>query len=111
MNLRQIYKSHCHTPVLRPFVRFGKALTRYYENRNYDHRSNGELRVCGRINIVSKALLHDFYGLLGGYGYTIGKVYPNAVSFSEYDYEMEDFIGPNFIAVRSGEKELIGRLK
>jgi len=259
MIFRQLYKRNCHSSIFRPFVRFGKSLNRFYENRNYDHETNGEQRVLqvlskfdceviidvganvgawtivaqrelpnarffcfepvsetysilkkietssictynlalgprcektrlnyypkghalssiyrfelhseepqeaavemitgdefmrkngieaidflkidtegfdlqvlkgfenhlrtgsvkviqfeyGLINIVSRSLLYDFYSYLGSCGYRIGKIYPKSVDFAEYNYEMEDFVGPNFIAVRSDNKNLIGQL-
>jgi len=32
-------------------------------------------------------------------GYTIGKLYANYIDFREYEQPMEDFLGPNYIAV------------
>lgn len=61
----------------------------------------------GRINIDTHFLLKDFYDLLGGYGYRIGKIYPHYVDFREYRHEHEDFLGPNYLAVhRTCEREL-----
>ncbi len=65
----------------------------------------------GRINIVSKALLHDFHEYLGGYGYQVGKIYPKSVSFKKYDFSMEDFIGPNFLAIPEKNLSLIEALR
>ncbi len=260
MSLKQIYKRNCRSPLLRPFISLGKSLNRYYENLNYDHRSNGEertLRVLsqfpvsqvfdvganqgswvsvakqifpnakftcfepvpqvysllkaheepnrivainsalgssnsvatfhhfedghalssfyefkdhkekatvtevqvkrgddfmaeqridridilkidteghdlevlkgfesalrehrigaiqfeyGKINIVSRALLRDFYELLIANSYVIGKIYPKRVVFSDYRFEMEDFIGPNFLAVPAKNLALIAAL-
>ncbi len=260
MSLRHFWKRNCHAPVLRQVVRLGRSLYRFYENRNYDHESNGEYRVLrilsarpcatvfdvganvgqwttlasplfprarffcfepapaafqqlrrlevpgrihtlqlglsehagrapfhlyeqghalsslhsypfhaerplateitlitgdevmaaqgigrvdllkidaeghdlhvlkgfagalrggnvgaiqfeyGRINIVSKALLYDFDQFLGSVGYRIGKIYPKSVEFRDYAFEMEDFIGPNFLAVPRSEPDLIRAL-
>lgn len=53
----------------------------------------------GKINIVSKSLLYDFYQFLDGLGYEIGKIYPQTIEFKSYLFKMEDFIGPNYVAV------------
>jgi FkbM family methyltransferase len=69
----------------------------------------------GTGSIVTKFMLRDFYLYLEPKGYTIGKIYPNYVEFREYEFEHEDFYGPNYLAVRSGRPDLlellgIGRL-
>lgn len=65
----------------------------------------------GYINITSKKLLLDFYQLMNKYGYITGKVFPKSVEFRKYEFKHEDFIGPNFVAVRKDDKELIDLLK
>jgi FkbM family methyltransferase len=64
----------------------------------------------GYINITTKKLLIDYYTFFETYGYTIGKVFPKYVEFRKYDFKFEDFIGPNFIAVKNTEIELISML-
>jgi FkbM family methyltransferase len=54
----------------------------------------------GRANILSKFLLRDWYELLTPLGYKIGKLYPTYVDYKPYDLRDEDFIGPNYVAVR-----------
>lgn len=61
----------------------------------------------GYINITTRRLLLDFYNLLGDYGYAIGKLFPKTVEFRTYSFKHEDFIGPNFAAVRKEDEELI----
>jgi FkbM family methyltransferase len=65
----------------------------------------------GYINITTKKLLIDYYSLLESHQYIIGKIFPKSVEFRKYDYKYEDFIGPNFIAVRKNDKELIESLQ
>jgi len=57
-------------------------------------------------NIVSKFLLHDAYAFFRGFGYRVGKSYPNYVDFRDYNYRHEDFSGPNMIAIRNDDNEL-----
>lgn len=67
----------------------------------------------GYINITTKHLLLDFYQLLEGYGYQVGKLFPKSVEFRPYAFKYEDFIGPNFVAVSGGRPDLqaaFGRL-
>lgn len=54
----------------------------------------------GMVAVDTGFLLKDFYEMLEGYGYVVGKIYPTYVDFRSYHRSMEDFIGPNFLAVR-----------
>ncbi len=65
----------------------------------------------GYLNITTKILLGDFYKFLEKHGYILGKLYPKEVEFREYSFKHEDFIGPNFIAVRKSDTELIALLR
>jgi FkbM family methyltransferase len=65
----------------------------------------------GYINITTKKLLIDFYNLFKDYGYIVGKIFPEKVDFRDYEFKFEDFIGPNFIAVKKDETGLIESLK
>jgi FkbM family methyltransferase len=58
-----------------------------------------------------RRLLKDYYGLLGGYGYKIGKIYSKYVDFRPYDSGQERTAGPNYIAIPAGKEELMGRLQ
>ena len=61
----------------------------------------------GYINITTKKLLIDFYHFFEAHDYVIGKIFPKRVEFRAYKYKYEDFLGPNFIAVKKSETELI----
>lgn len=66
----------------------------------------------GQANIVTRFLLRDFHLLLESHGYSVGKLFPARVDFRSYRFEHEDFIGPNFVAVRAAPdsvKELLTR--
>lgn len=58
----------------------------------------------GRVNILTHFLLRDFYELFQGYGYAVGKIYPDYVEFRDYDLGDEDFLGPNYLACRTGDE-------
>ncbi len=75
---------------------------------------SGKIRAIqfeyGYINIVTKKLLLDFYNFFEEYGYIVGKIFPKTVEFRKYNHKHEDFIGPNFIAVKKDDQELIDLL-
>ncbi|SCX79220.1 FkbM family methyltransferase [Thiohalorhabdus denitrificans] len=63
------------------------------------------------LNIYSRFLLKDFYGLLSAKGYSVGKLYPYGVAFKKYTPSDEDFKGPNYVAVHESRPETIKRLQ
>ena len=72
---------------------------------------NGRIRFVqfeyGRVNILTHFLLRDFYQLFRGYGYAVGKIYPDYVEFRDYDLRDEDFLGPNYLACRVEDEALV----
>ena len=79
-----------------------------------DTLKNRDIKVIqfeyGYINIISKFLLYDFYQFFDELGYTIGKIYPKRVEFKEYNLKDENFFGPNYVAVKSSETDIIESL-
>jgi FkbM family methyltransferase len=73
--------------------------------------SSGKIRLIqfeyGYINITTKNLLIDYYRLFEEHGYIVGKLFPKVVEFRPYETKYEDFLGPNFIAVRKTDTEMI----
>ena len=55
----------------------------------------------GRVNILTRFLLKDFYELFSQHDYVVGKIYPDYVDFRGYDLSQEDFLGPNYLACRA----------
>ena len=62
------------------------------------------------FNISSHDLLIDFYNYLRKMGFVIGKIFPKYVNFFEYHFNMENFHGSNFVAVRENETKIIKAL-
>ncbi len=80
-----------------------------------EHINKGKIKAIqfeyGYINISTKQLLVDYYNYFESKGYVLGKIFPKTVEFRKYEFKHEDFLGPNFIAVKSTETELINILK
>ncbi len=98
--MKNLIKTHCRASWIGVFAKFGKQKKIAVIQFEY-----------GKINIISHALLRDFYVLLKSYGYEVGKIYPKSVDFSDYNLDKEDFIGPNFIAVLKEKLQLITALR
>lgn len=64
----------------------------------------------GKVAILTHFLLKDFYELLEGKGYVVGKIFPDHVDFRPYKLEDEDFLGPNYLAVRRERADVIQAL-
>ena len=65
----------------------------------------------GRTSILTKFLLRDFHEFFEERGYAVGKIFPNYVDFRPYSIDHEDFIGPNFLAVRRERRDWIDLLQ
>jgi len=59
-----------------------------------------------KLNTETRFLLEDFYQLLEGYGFAIGKMYPRYVDFRKYDYFHELDWGSNYLAVHRSREDL-----
>ncbi len=64
----------------------------------------------GYVNIPPKSLLKDIVDFLTVHGYAVGKMFPTYVDFRPYELRDEDFLGPNYCAVRQNRPELIALL-
>jgi FkbM family methyltransferase len=64
----------------------------------------------GRVCILTKYLLRDFYEQMTAYGFTVGRIEPNGVEFMPYDMALENFKDSNWLAVRRDRSEWISRL-
>jgi FkbM family methyltransferase len=64
----------------------------------------------GYVNILPKFLLKDIVELLTANDYVVGKMFPTYVDFRPYELRDEDFMGPNYCAVRQRRRDLIALL-
>jgi hypothetical protein len=75
----------------------------------------GQIRLLhfeyNRGALESRFLLKDFYALLEPLGYCLGKLYPEGVMFQDYRWDLEDFMGPNYVACRKDDAAMIALLQ
>jgi FkbM family methyltransferase len=64
----------------------------------------------GQQNIFSRFMLLDFYEMLSGLGYSVGKLFPRGVHFRPWRPTDEDFLGPNFVAVADRFEDVRARI-
>jgi len=64
-----------------------------------------------RGSILGSFLLKHAFDFFTPRGYRLGKLTPAGVAFHEYHFAHEDFIGPNYVACRRDDTELIRRIE
>jgi len=84
--------------------------------QGFEHMIEGERIAAiqfeyGQVNIETGFLLKDFYEMFRYFDFEVGKVVKEGVLFREYEYEHEDFKGPNYLAVHKSQEELIEDLR
>ena len=84
-----------------------ESVLRGFSNMFKEHRIRLVQFEYNTTNIVSKFMLRDAHRFFTSFGYRVGKLYPNHVEFRDYHYRQEDFCGPNMIAVRKEDHELL----
>ena len=65
----------------------------------------------GYACVIARALLLDFYELLEGCGYLVGRLSPRGIDFAPYRLESENFFGPNFVAARADRPDILTLLQ
>ena len=76
---------------------------------------NNKIRIIqfeyGPFSIQTKDLLKNHFELLNNHGYIIAKIYPNHLSFMNFNNRDENFMLSNYIAIQKEDKELLKLLK
>ncbi|MFN3232165.1 MAG: FkbM family methyltransferase [Alphaproteobacteria bacterium] len=72
---------------------------------------SGSIRLVqfeyNRGALIGDFLLKHAFEFFSGLEYRLGKLTPEGVHFHEYDFIYEDFVGPNYVACRADDVELI----
>lgn len=64
----------------------------------------------GKVAILTKYLLRDFYADMERHGFLVGRISPERVDFMAYDFTMENFNDSNWLAVHESRRDLIARV-
>jgi len=65
----------------------------------------------GMINVCTQFLLKSIHTFFAQYDYQVGKLYRRHIDFVAYEYTQENFLGPNYIAVRKKDRALLDFLQ
>jgi len=60
----------------------------------------------GMASIISRVLLYDYHKFFARHHYVVGAIYPNYVDFRDYSFRDENFLTPNFLAIREDNHDL-----
>ena len=64
----------------------------------------------GRVAILTKYLLRDFFDQMTAFGFRVGRIEPNGVEFCDYDMSLENFKDSNWLAVHESRPEWIRKV-
>lgn len=78
MNLfKKFLKKNSHNWLFKNLAGFGRALNRFYENRNHDISSNGEFTVIKKISKFNPSIIIDGGANIGKYSIIVSQNCPN----------------------------------
>lgn len=73
MTLKRFVKRNSHNSIFKNLAGFGRALNRFYENRNHDLYSNGELTIIKKISSLNPKFIIDGGANIGKYSTYLSK--------------------------------------
>lgn len=82
MSIKRIFKRNTHNMFFRALGDFGIVMNRFYENRNHDIYSNGELTVIRKLAGLSPSLVIDGGANTGKYSLLVSSICPDAKIYS-----------------------------
>jgi FkbM family methyltransferase len=71
--LKQIVKQNSHSRIFKNLAAFGRAINRFYENRNHDLYSNGEETIIKKIAKLNPKTIFDVGANVGKYAKVLRK--------------------------------------
>lgn len=79
---KRLLKRNCHNVFFKGLAGFGRSLNRFYENRNHDIYSNGELTILKKISEFDPQIIVDGGANTGDYSLAIKQVIPDCKLYS-----------------------------
>lgn len=107
--IKRFFKRNSHNWLFKNLAGFGRSLNRFYENRNHDISSNGELTVIRKIAGFQPSVLIDAGANVGKYSLALARYCPQATiyalepverTFLELQANLAPY--PNIIPVKKG---------
>ena len=80
--LKRVFKRNTHNIIFSGLAGFGRSMNRFYENRNHDVHSNGEVRLLKQISKINPKIIFDVGANIGGYSLIAHKFLKNVTIYS-----------------------------
>ena len=102
--IKRLFKKNVRNQVLKSISRFGLAINRLYENRNYDINTNGEKEIIKKLAGFDLQCVFDIGACQGNYVAVVRELLPEAriLAFEplteSYEELQERFTGDEFFA-------------
>lgn len=64
---KRYFKRNSHSWLIKPLAGLGRSLNRFYENRNHDSLSNGELTILQKLSKLKPTIIFDIGANVGDY--------------------------------------------
>ena len=71
---KRYFKRHSHNLFFKALAGLGRSFNRFYENRNHDMHSNGELQLLKTISTTNPKIIFDCGANRGNYGINAMKI-------------------------------------
>ena len=81
-SVKRFLKRNCHNTFFKGLAGFGRSLNRFYENRNHDVYSNGELTILKKISKLNPLIIMDGGANTGDYSLSINQFIPDCTIYS-----------------------------
>ena len=75
--LKSFFRRNSHGSFFKRLASFGKALNKFYENRNHNIHSNGELVVLKKLSTLNPKVIIDGGANIGDYSLMANRTNPN----------------------------------
>jgi FkbM family methyltransferase len=76
--LKRFFKRNSHNGLCRQLAGFGRSLNRFYENRNHDIYSNGEITILKKLSTFNPSVIIDGGANTGKYSLAVSTLCPGS---------------------------------
>jgi FkbM family methyltransferase len=80
--LKHFVKINSHNILVKPFAGLGRSVNRFYENRNHNAETNGELRILQKISKLNPQTIFDVGANVGDYAALSRRICPDTRIYS-----------------------------
>lgn len=81
-SIKRFFKRNSHSFIFKGLAGLGRSMNRFYENRNHDIYSNGELTVLKKLAKTNPKIIIDGGANIGKYSLILNKIIPDSTIYS-----------------------------